>query len=94
MPACVIPCCDVWSWGTLLKNKMQAYKLLEAKGRVARLTITFDKLSKKTVIEYMASLPHEWILQDLKQEAADLLLNTETEQGGSRMTDREDVLNE
>lgn len=72
MPACVIPCCDVWSWGTLTQPKMKAYKAMEAKGKIARLQVCYDRDSRKVVVSYMASLPHQWTRDELRSLAMEL----------------------
>lgn len=73
MPECIIPCCDLWPPGTLTGHKMQAYKALIDEKRIARLRVTYDKVSRNTAIEYMSSLPHEWIRDALREKAMEIL---------------------
>lgn len=80
MPDCIIPCCDLWPPGTLDGHKMAAYKALSDEKRIARLHAVYDKASKATAVEYMASLPHEWMLEALREKALEILKDQKTTQ--------------
>ncbi len=77
-PAC-IPCCDLWRFGDLTPNKMQAYKRLEAMGRLRIAHVTLYRQSGHTVVEYWSSLPHAWMLEELAACARESL-KVQTEQ--------------
>lgn len=69
LPECIIPCVDLWPYGTLTQEKMAAYKVLEAEKKIARIHVTYSKTSRHTIIEYMSGIPHQWTLDALKQIA-------------------------
>lgn len=73
MPECIIRCCDLWPPDTLTGHKMQAYKALLDEKRIARLRVVYDKASRNTAIEYMSSLPHEWMREALREKAMEIL---------------------
>lgn len=73
LPACIIPCCDVWPPGTLGTHKMQAYKALQADGAINRLHVTYSKDSGITVLEYYSGIPHDWTRDELRKRAAQIL---------------------
>lgn len=80
MPECIIPCCDLWPPGSLSPAKMKAYKALADEKRIARLRVVYDKASRYTSVEYMGSLPHEWMLTALREKAVEILNSEKAKQ--------------
>lgn len=45
---------------------------MEAQGKIARLQVYYDRDSRKVVVSYMASLPHQWTRDALRILAVEL----------------------
>ena len=65
-----MPFADVWKREHLDKVRMDAYHQLEAENQIWLDKITFDKTTGIVVVEYRATVPHEWILDELKKRVA------------------------
>ena len=72
----VIECVDAWPPGTCTPDAMQAYKQLEAIGRIAIDRVEVAQYTERVIVHYHADIPHEWMLE--------LLGNTKWKSGGVR----------
>lgn len=57
---------DVWKREDLNEVRMKAYKHMEAAGQLQIVSIIYSKANGKVVVEYRSSMPHEWLLDDLR----------------------------
>lgn len=64
---CLIHCCDYWPPGRLTKEKMEAYKALEAAGRIRIRSVILHKETQAVTVDYFSSLPKEWIHDMLRE---------------------------
>lgn len=58
---------DVWKRNMLNHSKMQAYKQMELEEQIQVIKITFSRTAQLVVIEYKTTMPHEWVLEELKK---------------------------
>ena len=58
---------DVWKREDLDSLHMGAYKEMEAANQLWIDHITFDKTTNLVVVEYRSTVPHEWILEEMKK---------------------------
>lgn len=66
---CSIRCVDVWHTYRLTGDKMAAYRAMMARGRIVLKAVSVFTGAGLTVVEYMASIPPEWIREELGEEA-------------------------
>ena len=64
-----IPCCDLWFPGTLTPPKLAAYKRAAAQGNIWIRRVVYHKQTGYVTVEYMAGIPHDWMLEQLGREA-------------------------
>lgn len=62
---------DVWNREALDKVRMDAYKEMESENQIWIDKITYDKGTGKVVVEYRSTVPHEWILDELRKRVAE-----------------------
>lgn len=63
-----VACLDVWPPQTLSRPAMEAYRALEAKGLLEMDSVQVGRHTGSVKIRYRTQIPHEWILQELKDE--------------------------
>ena len=63
----ILPYADVWWRNDLDQTRMDAYTQLEKEGQLKIEKITFNKEQAMVVVEYRTTIPHEWILEELKK---------------------------
>lgn len=63
-----VECVDVWPPETLSEDAMLAYKALEADGALKIVKVSVSRNTGRTDIRYMTQIPHEWILEQLKEQ--------------------------
>ena len=63
-----IKCTDVWQ-GIIPPEKLAAYKQLIEEGQILKHQVLYNRSSGTTVIEYFATVPHEWILEEMKKRS-------------------------
>ena len=63
-----VECVDVWPPETLSEDAMLAYKALEVDGALKIVKVSVSKNTGRTDIRYMTQIPHEWILEQLKEQ--------------------------
>ena len=66
----MLPYADVWRRESLDSARMNAYRTLEAEGQLRLGKITYNRSEGLVVIEYQTTIPHEWVLQELKKRVA------------------------
>ena len=59
-------CVDYWA-EEIPPEKLAAYKQLIADGLIKKHHVVYNERSGSTVIEYYSTIPHEWILDELKR---------------------------
>ena len=57
---------DVWRREKFDKTRMAAYKVMENEKQIEILKVTFSKTDGMVVIEYRSTMPHEWVIEELK----------------------------
>ena len=63
-----IRCVDYWPC-ELSKDKINAYKQLIAENQIVKHAVIFNQVTKTTIVEYFSTIPHEWILNELKKRS-------------------------
>lgn len=63
----MLPYADVWRREKLDSARMNAYRTMEAEGQLKLGKITYNRSEGLVVIEYRTTIPHEWVLQELKK---------------------------
>ena len=63
----MMPYADVWWRNDLDKTRMDAYAELEKEGQLKINKITYNKENEMVIVEYRTTIPHEWILEELKR---------------------------
>ena len=63
----MLPYADVWWRNHLDQTRMSAYKQLEQERQLEIKKVTYNKTEDRVVIEYLTTVPHEWILEELKK---------------------------
>lgn len=61
-----IKCIDYWP-ERIPPEKLAVYKQLIAEGQIRKHHVLYARGSGRTVVEYYAIAPHEWILEELKR---------------------------
>ena len=64
-----IKCVDYWPC-EIQDNKLAAYKKLIAEGLIRKQSVIYNRQTGSTTIEYYSTVPHEWILEELKGRCA------------------------
>lgn len=59
-----IHCIDYWPEG-IPSDKLQAYKVLIEAALIARQSVTVNRSTHATIVDYYSAIPHEWIRQEL-----------------------------
>ena len=67
LPEPTFPCCDLWPPGTLSAAKMAAYKQMMREREIVLREVTVFKGSGHITVEYVSCIPHDWILDRLRQ---------------------------
>ena len=62
-----IPCVDYWPPETLTSDKLYAYAQIIAEKQITRPRVLYCKSTRSTTVEYLAAVPHEWILEELSK---------------------------
>lgn len=63
-----IKCVDFWP-GHIPPEKLRAYKLLIQAGMITKHNVIHSRDAGTTTVEYYSTIPHEWILEELKKAA-------------------------
>lgn len=61
-------CKDTWK-RHILPEKLKAYKLLIQAGKISDYHVVYNHKAGTTTVEYYSTIPHEWILEELKKAA-------------------------
>jgi hypothetical protein len=64
-----IKCVDYWP-EQIPPEKLRAYKLLIQAGLIIKHHVIHSRKEDTTAVEYFSTIPHEWILEELKKAAA------------------------
>ena len=61
-----IKCVDFWPV-EIPPEKLAAYKQLIAEGQILRHHVLYNRRTGSTTVEYYSTVPHEWVLEELKK---------------------------
>ena len=61
-----IKCVDFWPV-EIPPEKLAAYKQLIAEGQILKHHVLYNRWTGSTTVEYYSTVPHEWILEELKK---------------------------
>ena len=64
-----IKCIDCWP-GPIPQEKLDAYKQLIDEGQIRKHHVVYNRSTGRTIVEYYAIAPHEWIREELKKRSA------------------------
>ena len=59
-----IKCVDFWP-AEIPPNKLAAYKALIDEGQILKHHVLYNQRTGSTTVEYYATIPHEWIREEL-----------------------------
>jgi len=62
-----VKCVDLWP-GRIPEAQLAAYREMIEEGQIRKHCVIYSRLSGRTMIEYYAIAPHEWILQEMKRK--------------------------
>lgn len=62
-----LPAADVWPRDRFDQPRMNAYQQLAQQGTIRIRKITYSEADRKVVIEYWATVPQEWVHEELKR---------------------------
>lgn len=63
-----IKCVDYWP-EQIPEKKLAAYKQLIDEGQIRKHHVIYERGTGRTVVEYYAIAPHEWILEELRRRS-------------------------
>jgi len=63
-----IRCVDFWPV-QIQPAKLEAYKQLIAEGQILKHHVIYNRRTGTTTVEYFSTIPHEWILEELKKRS-------------------------
>ena len=63
-----IKCIDYWP-GHIPPNKLKAYKQLIEEKQIQKHHVIMNRNSGSTTVEYYSTVPHEWILDELRKRS-------------------------
>lgn len=63
-----IKCIDYWP-GHIPPNKLEAYKQLIEEKQIQKHHVIMNRNSGSTTVEYYSTVPHEWILDELRKRS-------------------------
>ena len=63
-----IKCVDYWPCH-IPPEKLAAYKQLIEEGQIRKHHVIYERGTGRTVVEYYAIAPHEWILEELRRRS-------------------------
>lgn len=63
-----IKCIDYWP-GHIPQNKLEAYKQLIEEKQIQKHHVIMNRNSGSTTVEYYSTVPHEWILDELRKRS-------------------------
>lgn len=63
-----IKCVDFWPSG-IPPEKLAAYKQLIEEGQIRKHHVIVNQRAGSTTVEYYSTIPHEWILEELKKRS-------------------------
>ena len=63
-----IKCIDFWP-GHIPPEKLDAYKQLIDEGQIREHHVIVNQRTGSTTVEYYSTIPHEWILEELKRRS-------------------------
>ena len=61
-----IKCVDFWPDG-IPERKLQIYKQFIAEGQIRKHHVIVNQWTQATTVEYYSTIPHEWILEEMKE---------------------------
>ena len=61
-----IKCIDYWP-NHIPDEKLAAYKQLIAEGQIRKHHVIVNRRTGSTTVEYYSTIPHEWVLEELKK---------------------------
>ena len=63
-----IRCIDFWP-AHIPPEKLAAYKQLIDEGQIRKHHVIVNQRTGSTTVEYYSTIPHEWILEELKRRS-------------------------
>lgn len=63
-----IKCIDYWP-GHIPQDKLDAYKQLIEENQIQKHHVIMNRNSGSTTVEYYSTVPHEWILDELRKRS-------------------------
>lgn len=63
-----IKCIDYWP-GHIPPNKLEAYKQLIEEKQIQKHHVIMNRNSGSTTVEYYSTVPHEWIMDELRKRS-------------------------
>lgn len=63
-----IKCVDFWP-EAIPPEKLAAYKALIGEGQIRKHHVIYNRRTGSTTVEYYATVPHEWIREELARRA-------------------------
>ena len=63
-----IKCVDYWP-GQIPPEKLEIYRQMIEEGQLQKHHVIYDRNTGRTVVEYYAIAPHEWILEQMKERS-------------------------
>ena len=61
-----LKCVDFWPV-EIPPEKLAAYKQLIAEGQILKHHVLYNRRTGSTTVEYYSTVPHEWVLDELKK---------------------------
>ena len=61
-----IKCVDYWP-GRIPPEKLEAYRQMIQEGQIRKQHVIYNRRVGSTIIEYYSTIPHEWILEEMKR---------------------------
>ena len=63
-----IKCVDFWP-NKIPKDKLEAYRQLIAEEQIRKHEVVYNRETGSVTVEYFATVPHEWIREELARRA-------------------------
>jgi len=61
-----IKCVDYWP-EAIPPEKLAAYQAMISAGQIRKHHVIYNRKTGSTAVEYFATVPHEWILQEMRK---------------------------
>lgn len=80
-----IKCYDYWCV-PILELCLKAYKVMIEKGQIHGQRVIYNQEYGSSIVEYESTIPHEWILEELKKLTIELADQSSNEQLTMQLT--------